>query len=344
MSKIAPLLKTDRNKMIEKLKNFPYQIEEAAEIANEQKVPKLKFNNIIVTGIGGSAIGGELIASWAFYELGINIFVNQNYTLPKFADKESLVFAVSYSGNTEETISAFLDGVKRNCTLICITSGGKLKYLAEQHNKIILKIPPGYQPREAIGYLSIPIGVILAQQGVFKLKLKSHLDNAVAVLRNLTSKLMPENDNNKNIAYQYALKIRIKNPIIYAYSYLIPVAKRWKCQLNENSKKIAFVSCFPEITHNEVEALEYDKASSHFLPVLLRSRDEHRELKLKIERTKRYIFKGGRFIELYGYGSTKLAQMLSLLYIGDFVSYYLALLQNIDPTPIRAIERLKKSS
>lgn len=328
------LPKINKSGMLEKLRSFPEQVEKASKISCEG-IPKLKFDRVIIAGMGGSAIGGELLKAWALEEHGINIFVNRDYKLPKFANNATLVFAVSYSGNTEEVLSAFLDGISKNCKIISITSGGKLEKLSKKYRKYLIKIPGGYQPREAIAWLLFPIAKVLEAHGILKLR----LDDTLVTLRNLRNKLVPENTEG-DIAKEVALKLKAKIPIIYGYDWLCPVAKRWRTQLNENAKILAFDSSFPEMAHNEIVGLYNDKRAAQFMPVILRSKEEEKKIKNKIEATKKLVFKD--WIEVWAQGKTTLAKMLSLLYIGDFVSYYLALARKVDPTPVEIIEKLKR--
>ncbi|MEW6070053.1 MAG: bifunctional phosphoglucose/phosphomannose isomerase [Candidatus Thermoplasmatota archaeon] len=326
--------KFDRSKFIEKLKTFPEQVKDAYNIA-VPRVFEIKFDNIIITGMGGSGIGGELLATWAMQEFGMVIFVNHDYELPKFANERSLVFVVSYSGNTEETLNAFSQAIARKCKIIAITSDGKLEKLATQHKIPLLKIPKGYQPRQAIAYLLLPIAKIIEKLGIVKLNIKE----VIELLRNLSFKLIPENDTG-NISKELALKLKNKIPIVYGHTYLYPVANRWKTQFNENSKVIAFASQFPEMCHNEIVGLSKDENAKFFFHILLRTDDETQQLIKRIEATKKLVFKN--CAEVHAEGKSVLAKMLSLVYIGDFTSYYLALLRQIDPTPVEIIAKLKK--
>ncbi|MDI6856025.1 MAG: bifunctional phosphoglucose/phosphomannose isomerase [Candidatus Thermoplasmatota archaeon] len=326
--------KFDKFRFIDKLKAFPEQVENAYNI-ELPKLPEFKFDNIVVTGMGGSAIGGELLSAWALRELGRIIFVSRDYELPNFVDKNSLVFAISYSGNTEETLNAFSEALARKCKIIAVTSNGRLAKLALQHEIPLVKIPKDYQPRQAIAYLLLPIARILERFGIVKFG----TEDAVSTLRNLRANLIPENEAN-NISKELALKLKNKIPIVYGHSYLYPVARRWKTQLNENSKVIAFASSFPEMCHNEIVGLNKDKNTNRFFHIILRSADENEQLSKKIGITKKLVLKNSA--EVYAQGNSTISKMLSLIYIGDFTSYYLALLRKVDPTPVEIIEKLKK--
>jgi glucose/mannose-6-phosphate isomerase len=247
-----------------------------------------------------------------------------------------LVFIISYSGNTEESISAFLDGIKRGCKLIALSSNGILEKLSEKYNIPFIKIPAGYQPREAIAWLLFPIGKILEAQGLFKLDIKECL----TVLKKLSLKLTARSAK-ENPARKIALKLNSlgKIPIIYGHTYLLPVAKRWATQLNENSKLIAFSSSFPEMTHNEIVGLNNNSHRDKFVHILLRAENENKRLRKRIELTKKLVLRNN--LEIYAEGKTTLAKILSLLYIGDFVSFYLAVLRKVDPVPVKIIEKLK---
>lgn len=336
LDNISQIDNIDKFGMRGSLTGFPEQIENAIEIGRNAKIPKFEFGNIVIAGMGGSAIGGDILAAVLKNTCTLPVFVNRDYALPGFASKDTLLIVSSYSGNTEETISAFQDGIDRGCNIIVVTSGGKLKQLATMHSKPIIQIPAGFVPRAALNYLLFPVITVLEQYGLVMFD----VDDVLATIRDINARISPENRTEENTAKQIALKVTRKTPIIYGHTYYVPIARRWKTQFNENAKIAAFFSSFPEMCHNDLVALANDKNMSKFMHILLRDKEEHTKLKKRIEVTKELVFKD--CIEVYASGKTQLAKMLSLLYIGDFASYYLAILKGIDPTPVEVIERLKK--
>ncbi|MBU4190016.1 MAG: bifunctional phosphoglucose/phosphomannose isomerase [Candidatus Thermoplasmatota archaeon] len=334
---IGLIKKIDSKNMIDIMKNFPEQIEDAVTISKGVSIPMLRFRNIVVTGMGGSAIGGDIMSSWLSSNLDVPIFVNRNYELPGFADKNTLLFAVSYSGNTDETVSSFLDGLNKNCNIVSITSGGRLAELSVTHKKPLIRIPSGLVPRAAVAYLLFPMIRVVERQGPIKLNLKE----VISIVASLGKRISPDVDVSSNLAKQIAIKIDGKTPVIYGHTCYTSIARRWKTQFNENSKTLAFYDAIPEIYHNDIVGWQDDDAIN-LIPIILRDKNEPEKMKNRIEFIKKNVFKD--LIEVWAVGNTTLSKMLYMLHLGDFVSFYLALLHNVDPTPVEIIERMKKET
>jgi glucose/mannose-6-phosphate isomerase len=332
---------------------FPDNAEDAIKRAETLRIPKsLKIGKytihyrqpekILVLGMGGSAIGGELLRGWLRKCSPIPIEVNRDYHLPAYADTNTLVFAVSYSGNTEETLSGFVEAVNRKCMIVGISSGGVLEKFCRSLKVPFLKLPSGMPPRSALPYLFFPLVLILKKFGVAS-KMKE-IKEALIVLRQLREEIKPEIPTSQNPSKQLASQLYGGIPIIYGFREYSSVAMRIKTQFNENSKIPAKYEEFPELNHNETVGWEGPrKLTKLFNVILIRDPNEPPEIRTRIEITKKLTLKrkAGKILEIYPKGKTTLAKMLSTLYIGDFASVYLAILYGIDPTPTEIINKMK---
>jgi len=314
--------------MKEIIKKYPDMCLEALEISKSLIIPDYQFNKIIVSGMGGSAISGDLLKDLLRNEIKIPIDVCREYHVPGYVDENTLVFCISYSGDTEETLSQFIDCVEKKCKIIGITSNGKLKEWCERLNLPCVIVPKGYQPRSALPYLFVSILVCLQKLGL--IDKEKEIKETIEILRNIkTGKIA-----------QY-LKNSI--PIIYGSDEFASVAKRMKTQFNENSKNPAKYDVFPELDHNEIVGYEMDKLNKNSVIIILRDKNEPVESKARIEITKKILKnKVRKIIELWSEGRSKLAKMMSLIFVGDYLSYELAVLNKVDPIETKSIVLLKK--
>ncbi len=327
--------KWDRRGMHRHISHFPQQlfIPPMPDSLRDLSPP----SSFTVVGVGGSAIGGEILRGYMSNISTCPVNVVRGYTLPRWANTHSLVVAVSYSGNTKETLVLAKEALDRGIPLIAITQGGKLNDLAEREGIPLLLLPPGGPPRTALGYiLSALLGVAQALELIFP------QDMAVRetrhLLKTMGEKLSPVKGGGR--AFEIALKLQRTIPLLYASSPLLePVALRWKGQLNENSKTPAFLNSFPELGHNEIMA--WENSSYPFHVVILRDKEETVLQTKSIEAVKSILKDRGETTEVRSQGEELLARLLSLTYLGDWVSYYLALLKEVDPTPIGLIQDLK---
>ncbi len=303
---------------------------------------KMEIDSIILAGMGGSAIGGDLLKEWVREDLDLPMEVYRDYSLPRYADENTLVFTVSYSGMTEETLSAFLDALKRGCKIVAVTSGGYLKEFAEKIKVPLITVPEGMPPRAALPYLLLPQAFVLQELGLVE-GLEDEVKEAVSILDGLKERLKPEVPTDSNESKKLAHAVFGKVPLIVGYGPLKPVAMRFKTQFNENSKSLCFSSYFPELDHNLVMGWEpKDSINRLFTVILLRSHNEPKEIESRIEVTSSLVFsKSSRVFEVNSLGDGILANMLSAILIGDLASVYLAILRGIDPTPVKTIEKLK---
>ncbi len=327
---------------------FAAQCRDAKDIGYKFNLPdtfKTQYKSIVSTGLGGSAIGSDIARSYIADESKIPLFVNRNYRLPDFVGKETLVIASSYSGNTEETIAAYKDALARGAKIIAITSGGELQKLASSDGFPVLRIPKGYEPRCALGYSFFPLLIVLSKIGIIKDRAKD-INEVIEVLKMLNVKLIgagvPEK---KNIAKRIAKSLCNKFPVIYAGpDHTDCVVTRWRGELSENAKTLSSGHVFPEMNHNEIMGWEDPaKLLKDFVAVILRDSDDNPRIAKRMDITKKIIAKVGvKVITVDSIGSSLLSRIFSLIYMGDFVSFYLAILNKRDPTPVERITYLKK--
>ncbi|HEY3251067.1 MAG TPA: bifunctional phosphoglucose/phosphomannose isomerase, partial [Ignavibacteria bacterium] len=334
----------DRSNMYDVLKGFDNQIKDAINIGMGVKIPQgyENINKIIISGLGGSAIGGDLLRSYLSSEIKLPVFVNRNYFLPAFADKNTLVIVSSYSGNTEESLSSYEDAKRKNCRIICISSGGKLSLMAQSIGNLLITVPGGYQPRCALAYSFIPMLFIMQSFGFIEektLEIKSAGD-----LMTIKGYSYCSFDERDNPALKIANHLQGKIPVIYSSNDLLDIVNlRWRCQMNENAKMLAFGNYFPEMNHNEIVGWEINPDMLKNLGVIfLKDKDDFERIKSREQITQEIIKPyAGLIFEISSDRSTKLERILDLVYLGDWVSFYLAVLNKVDPTPIEKINILK---
>ena len=340
--------KIDRSKMRKLLLEFPLQCKKAIQIGDNLNIPKNYFQKrrgIVICGMGGSAIGGEILKTLLSKKIKVPIFVNRDYALPQYIDEKILVFTVSYSGNTEETLSAYTEAKKRKCLVVSISSGGKLRKLSREDKIFSITIPPGMPPRTALGYLFIPVLKTLEKLGWVEKK-DYNYNELLEILSVIRDRCSPEVPLRKNFAKSTAYELLGKIPLIYGVEgETDATAYRLKTQFNENSKIIAFWNVFPELNHNEIVGLTgVGKVNlREFYPIFIRDEGENERIKKRIEITQSIMKeKGIRWREIWSEGKNLLTKTLSSIYIGDWISFYLAILQEVDPTSIKMIDLFKK--
>lgn len=337
----------DRDNMLELLLDFPLQCKAAFDIAGHIKLPfeKYTFSKIIFAGLGGSAIGADLVRSYLYFESKIPIAVCRDYELPAYVDSSTLVFISSYSGNTEEALNVYKDALKKCGLIISISSGGALSEYAKNDKVTFIQIPKGLPPRCALGYLSIIPLCILAKLNLIK-DVSLCIHQLIQVLEDLRNKsLNPHIGQKDNIAKYVAAKIFNKFVVIYSNAIHFDVcATRLRCQLNENSKTLASSNLFPEMNHNEITGWQNPKKLfKKFVVVMLRDKDTYARIVKRMDVTSDILKKEGiEVLEIWSRGEDLLSRIFSLIYIGDFISYYLAILYGVDPTPVERIAYLKK--
>jgi glucose/mannose-6-phosphate isomerase len=332
----------DKSKMLSFCVNAARLYGEGASLAAKIQVSYPTPDNIIIAGMGGSGIGGDLLKDWARNKLEVPIEVNREYALPQYAGKKTLVLITSYSGDTEESLGAFLDALKRKCMVFCASSGGALLEHAERLMVPFLRVPGGMPPRAALPYLFIPLLLGLEKMGLVS-GASEELSESLKLLGKISKDNAPEKPSKENFSKILASNIGKTAPVVYGFGIYRAVAIRYKQQFNENSKIPAKWEVFSELNHNEIVGWEKaGELGKSFSAVFIRDEEEPVEIRSRIEITKELVGKLGlRSYEVQGQGKSVLAKMLSTICIGDFASVYLAILQGVDPTPVKTINYLK---
>lgn len=314
-------------------------------MASEFKLPRdySDINKVVILGMGGSAIGGDLVSNLVVSEAKLPIVVHRDYDLPAFVDDKTLVIASSYSGTTEETVSSFELAMGTMAKKLVITTGGKLKDLADRANIPVFTFDYKAQPRAALPFSFLPILAFLQRLGFVSDKSTS-VTETVQVLRKLSKGIGKEIPLSHNSAKQLAINLHSHAAVIYGWGILAEVAHRWKTQLNENSKAWAFYEVFPELNHNAVVGYQSPpELASKIVVILLRSPSLPQRIKLRYYTTCQLLDQAGVGYQLVdGEGASPLAHMMSLVLFGDYVTCYLAMLYGIDPTPVAPIDYLKE--
>jgi len=313
------------------------------DISRKVSIRYKKPCHIVIAGMGGSAIGGEILKDWLRDKLPIPIEISSDYTLPAYTNEDTLVFVISHSGETEETLSSFVDALRKRCMIVSITSGGHLLSFSKRLSLPFVQISGGLPPRAAIPFLYFPLPILLEKIGVLS-NVEKEIDEAIRIMKTVGEANAPTVPVEDNMAKKLALELMGTVPVVYGFRQYNAIAHRLKTQFNENSKVVSGYDVFPELNHNEVVGWEAPEAlTKHFSVVVIRDRDENVEMRRRIEVTKSLALKGARkVLEIYARGNGKLAKMFSVLHMGDFVSVYLAILQGKDPTPVKTISAIKE--
>lgn len=336
----------DRSNFISYLTGFPEQISETLNFMKgfSADVDISNVHNIFLAGMGGSAISGDLFLGYIHDELKIPTYVNREYSVPGFVNEHTLFIASSYSGDTEETVEATKAAAKRSAIIIGISSGGKIERLCKDNGYPHFKIPGGLPPRQALGYLFFPLVELFEKCGFISPK-GADIEETYQLMQELVARYNPETSFGNNLANHIAQSIYHAIPVVYAgtpYLYSVPI--RWRNQFNENAKSMAFSNVFPELNHNEIMGWEgLPEVNKHFRVILLRDPDESRRVKHRISITKE-ILKDKKILfgEVFAEGKSRLARLFSLIYLGDWASYYWAMLNEKDPLHINSIDFLKE--
>lgn len=346
MDEISALMeKLDPSGMMGHIRSMPHHLEEGVDIGERVPLQSLEaetFYSIIVSGMGGSAIAGDLIRSYLKDDIQIPFQVQRHYRLPGFIGRRTLVICSSYSGNTEETLSAYDDAMARGARVIAITTGGKLAAKARADGTPLVEIPDGLPPRAAFGYSFSPLLVIISRLGLCDPK-SSEVSRAASTLRAKVPDYLHSRDNND--ALSLARELHGTVPVIYAGpDHLDGVAWRFKGQLCENAKNLAFVNLFPEFNHNEIVGWNLpDRLLENLAVVILGGKWDHPRIAARMEIVSEYLRSRNRkVIEVHRRFDLGLADILLWVQYVDFVSYYLALLNGVDPTPVKSIDYLKE--
>jgi glucose/mannose-6-phosphate isomerase len=340
------IARLDPNGMIRSVESLPKQLASSrdAVMALPPKLALAGVKNVVVTGVGASAIAGDILRSITWKSSPRPISVNRFYELPGYVNKDTLVVCSSYSGNTEETLAALQHALKLKSKVLVITSGGKLLEEATTRHIPFCCIPGGIPPRAAFGSLfgalltALEIGKILPDQS-------SPYREAVGVLDRMVATWGPTQGASRNDAKRLAVFLQRRFPVVYGGQDLLEsVAYRWRCQINENSKEAALSSVVPEMNHNEILAYSAATHETRRLAVVfLRDEADHPQVQKRFDLMRDLLTgRAAGVREAKAHGGSPLARALTLVLLGDFVSVYLAYLKGVDPTPIPFIDLLKK--
>lgn len=317
-----------------RVQNFTNQLKEAKSIAEKAVISESKnIHNILITGLGGSGIGGTIISELIADTCKVPITINKDYFLPEFVNENTLVIVSSYSGNTEETLSAMQIAISKKAQIVCITSGGKVLALAKQHQFDFIEIPGGMPPRSCIGYALVEMIKILVAKGFANDSLFADLDKSIALLD-------AENNSIKTEAQKIAEKLYTKFPVLYSLGSCEGTVVRFRQQINENSKMLCVHHTFPEMNHNEL--VGWTVKNDALAVVTFHTSFDYDRTKKRYE-VCRPIFEkyASTVIDIKAKGVSKLEQFFYLINIGDWISCYMADLRGIDPVEVNVIDHLK---
>lgn len=346
LDSIEKMKEIDSQGMYDKIYNFPEQLQEALDIGQKIEPDTAYFSdirNIVVVGMGGSAIGGDTVRTYLANILNIPFAICRHYRLPEYVNNNSLVVISSYSGNTEETLAAFEEAVEKKSKIACFSTGGKVGKIAENKKFLWVKLPKGYPPRAALGYSFIPLLYLISKLGLIE-DISDEVASLIDGLKKFRISYAVEVKSEKNKAKTYASKLFKKIPIIYSGpEYTDAIGTRWKGQICENAKCLAFNNQFAEFNHNELVGWNIiDSYKENLKVIYLRDKDDHIRVSERMSIVKDIISKYDvEVIEVTSQGDSPLLRMFSLIQLGDFMSYYLAILNKIDPTPVKVIDYLK---
>lgn len=346
LNELKKIEEIDKSDMLKDISSLPKQIKKAEEIVEHSNITSIyKIDNIIINGMGASAISGDIIQSFLRDKFDIPIFITRQYDLPKWANKNTLVFSQSYSGNTQETLSTFKHAYQKHCKIIAISSGGKLQEYCKKREIPFIKIPQGIQPRAATGYILFCSIHALKKIGLLQKNINQEIQETIQVAEEFTKNNKKEMPEEKNLSKQIARKLFNKIPQVYAWDFYIPIAKRWCTQFNENSKIICRYDEVPECNHNDIVGWSMNpEVSKKFICILFRDYENESIYITKRLNFMKKLFEevAGDIIEIKIHAKKRLSKIIYAMHLGDYVSCYLAILRKIDPTPVEAIQQLKE--
>lgn len=322
------------------IEGFTLQLGSALKIGQSVDLvrPGSDIRNILITGMGGSGIGADLVKSLTFGRVPIPITVSKGYNIPQFVSPHTLFIACSYSGETEETLAAIHKAMLKRAHIICITSGGKMLELAKEYNLFWIQIPDGSKsPRANIGYLMVSLLYALYHTNLIGAAFMKETENAIEYLDRGEKAIQSE-------AELIAKKLRGKLPIIYCDERLRAMATRFQNQINENAKQIAHINTFPEMNHNEIVGWQFPEAVLQQAQVIyLYSDHDHERVEKRMEIC-RDIFekKSNPIIDIVAEGASLLEQYYYLIHLTDWISYFLARENGVDADAVEAEQFVKE--
>lgn len=337
--------KIDKQDMLTQINHLPTQLQSAWELGNTFDLPNWHgIQGVLIAGMGGSAIGADLLSAYVNPYCPVPVVVQRDYGLPGWINgPDTLVIVSSHSGNTEEALSIFYQTQEKNCPRLMISTGGELARLALEYEVPIWRFNHSGQPRAAVGF---SFGLLLSL--FYRLGLipdpSQELIEAVAIMHEQQSNLEPQIPVIRNFAKRLAGQLLDRWVIVLGSDVLAPVARRWKGQINEIGKSLAQFEFLPEADHNTLAGIENPM---NLLPntyaLFLQAPSDHPRNQLRTELTRRLFMLQGIGTDIIeANGESRLAHQWSSLHLGDYVAYYLAMAYKVDPTPVEAIEGLKQ--
>ncbi len=315
--------------------DFTKQLSESLEIGKNANLTPVnnKIRNILISGLGGSGIGGNLAGEFVSEQLEVPLQVNKDYFIPNYVNKNTLVIISSYSGNTEETLQAFTTALKKNAQIVCITSNGKILEKAKENNINHIIIPGGMPPRTCLGYSLVQQLFVLKHYGLIDAAFIKSIEQSVQLLDREENNIIKE-------AKSIADKLSDKLPIIYICSDMEAVAIRYRQQINENGKMLCWHHVIPEMNHNEL--VGWRAKDDKLAALILRNESDYARNQQRIEICKEILKKyTPHIIEIYSKGSDHIQKALYLIHLGDWISFYLAQNKNVDAMEVKVIDHLK---
>ena len=335
----------DKQDMLTEINNLPEQLSNAWHLGETYDLPNYdNITQVLITGMGGSAIGADLLTSYISPMCSVPVFVHRNYGLPAWATgPRTLVIASSHSGNTEETLSAYGQSLEQECRTIAISTGGELSRIASSNNAPVWTFEHTGQPRAAVGYSFGLLLAVLKRLGLIP-DPTAELLSTIELLQREREKLIADVPVHKNLAKRLAGQILGRWVSVFASDALAPVARRWKGQISEIAKAWSQFEFLPEADHNTLAGVENpEPIISNTFALFLRSSSDHPRNRTRVEITRRIFMLHGMGTDIFdAVGETTLSNQWTCLQMGDYVSYYLAMAYGTDPTPVEAIQGLKK--
>ena len=338
--------KLDPSDMLSHIVGLPEQLQKAWELGLSLNLPSMQpVNRVVIAGMGGSAIGADLLASYLSDKATVPVFIQRDYGLPAFAfGKETLVVVSSHSGNTEESLSAFEAASRSKCQIVVVTTGGRAMDEAQSLGVPVWSFVHKGQPRAAVGFSFGLLLALFVRLGLIS-DLSQDVNKTVNLMQEFRKELTVESPIKNNPAKRLAGQLVGRHVTIFGSGFMAPVARRWKCQINEVAKAIASFEILPEADHNTLSGICYpqetlDKEIAIFLQA---SCDQPRNQKRVIETRQIMMTEGLNTDLINAKGDNRLEQMWTSILYGDFVSYYLAMQYEVDPTAIEPIWALKEA-
>ncbi len=344
LDQLETIQSIDQQNMLQHINDLPDQLAGAWKLGLSLPLPNYpKFQHVLIAGMGGSAIGGDLLTAYASQSCPVPITVLRDYSLPKW--ENCLVICSSHSGNTEETLSVFDQALDAGLPVLAVTTGGKLAEKAAKAGTGCWQFDDDFQPRAAVGFSFGLLLAALTRLGLFdQSSVQQELDAAVQAMKEQQTSLMPEVPASTNPAKRMAGQFMGRTAVLFGSGFLQPVARRWKTQINEIAKAQAYFEFLPEADHNTLQGIYFPEDDfGKTLAFFITSKHNHPRNKLREEFTRQIYMLEGVTTDFYrAPGRGVLDSMWSALHFGDYLSFYLAIAYGADPTPVPMLQNLKQ--